>query len=390
MLCVAAKVVLIIRLPTPEDVYELTVSVAFFQNVSEVERFGFFQRQIQPFTVQTADECTIHAYHIVPLYVYDLNEAIIKLSEPSIPHVPSALSATSQRDASFDTPSFNLLSSDPNAVVILNLHGNAAHVFTSFRPQIYSSHLSISTKERPVHVITFDYRGFGLSTCSPTEEGIILDTTTIINFITDSLGIDPLRIILVGQSLGTAVAVAAVHNMTSSSDKLANPFRGIVLQSPFTSIPTLLNTYSIKGVIPPLLSPLAPYPRFQKWVISKIADRWDTASRVQELISNPRTSLDLSIVHARDDWEIPWREGRGVWDAAILGSAGSGGLTVLEGSAEAGEYETRIWESDNGRDNEAIAKKRVRWERIRYGGHNKVGLSEMGKRAVMRIVEKEA
>lgn len=118
--------------------------------------------------------------------------------------------------------------------------------------------------------------------------------------------------------------------------------------------------------------------------MSHIADRWDTAARVQHLVSNPAVPLDLSIIHARDDWEIPWREGRGVWDAAILGINGTGELRFAKGRAEDGEEEIGVWEGDSTQ-----TKKRVRWERVRYGGHNRLGTSEQGKRAVLRMVEKE-
>lgn len=127
-----------------------------------------------------------------------------------------------------------------------------------------------------------------------------------------------------------------------------------------------------------------PYPRIQKWVLSHIADHWDTAARVQQLVADPAVPLDLTILHARDDWEIPWREGRGVWDAAILGSGGTGDLTVMEGRAEQGEEEIRVWEGGSEK-----VEKRVRWERVKYGGHNKLGTWEHGKRAVLMVVEKD-
>lgn len=106
---------------------------------------------------------------------------------------------------------------------------------------------------------------------------------------------------------------------------------------------------------------------------------------MQELAANKNLPLDLTIMHARDDWEIPWREGRGVWDAAILGSAGTGELKVMDGRADDGEEEARLWEGEGN----AGVKKRVRWERVRYGGHNRLGTWEQGKRAVLRMVEKD-
>ena len=99
--------------------YAHKINPTLFQNLSDVEQFGFLHHQVQPFTVRTPDNETIHAWHILPLHLYhehqeelvDQNDFGLKTSESVI-----------------DTVAFKLLANDTNAHVILNFHGNAGAV----------------------------------------------------------------------------------------------------------------------------------------------------------------------------------------------------------------------------------------------------------------------
>jgi pimeloyl-ACP methyl ester carboxylesterase len=370
--------------------YAHKVNPTLFQNLSDVEQFGFLHHQVQPFTVRTPDNETIHAWHILPLHLYhehqeelvDQNDFGLKTSESVI-----------------DTVAFKLLANDTNAHIILNFHGNAAHLASAWRPAAYIQQLGLSTPERPLHVITFDYRGFGLSTGSPTEAGLTTDAEALLSFLTGltpnssptrsarrSLSVPPSSIILFGQSLGTAVATAVTHRWTLTN--ALPPFKGLILVSGFTSLPRLLETYSLKGVIPPLLPPLSRYPRLKDYVISHIADNWRTDQRIADLISHPNSapSLDLTILHAEDDWEIPWREGFGNWEAVIAAAKsttqGRGFILVDECAQEKLQTEEyagdTIW-TDGGR-------KWVRWQRARHGGHNRLAASNHAGLAVRRVL----
>jgi pimeloyl-ACP methyl ester carboxylesterase len=370
--------------------YAHKVNPTLFQNLSDVEQFGFLHHQVQPFTVRTPDNETIHAWHILPLHLYhehqeelvDQNDFGLKTSESVI-----------------DTVAFKLLANDTNAHVILNFHGNAAHLASAWRPAAYIQQLGLSTPERPLHVITFDYRGFGLSTGSPTEAGLTTDAEALLSFLTGltpnsspihsarrSLSIPPSSIILFGQSLGTAVATAVIHRWTLTNT--LPPFKGLILVSGFTSLPRLLESYSLKGVVPPLLPPLSRYPRLKDYVISHIADNWRTDQRIADLISHPNSasSLDLTILHAEDDWEIPWREGFGNWEAVIVAAKsttqGRGFILVDECAQEklqAGEYAgDTIWTDGD--------RKWVRWQRARRGGHNRLAASNHAGLAIRRVL----
>jgi pimeloyl-ACP methyl ester carboxylesterase len=371
--------------------YAHKVNPSLFQNLSDVEHFGFLHHQVQPFTMTTPDDETIYAWHLLPLHLYHEHQEELTGQDNY---------GLKRSESVIDTVAFRILANNSNAHVVLNFHGNAAHLASAWRPAAYDRQLGLSTPEKPLHVIAFDYRGFGLSTGAPTEAGLTTDAETILSFLTGlqpkspvalsaprHLSISPSNIILFGQSLGTAVATAALHRWTLLNH--LPPFKGLVLVSGFTSIPTLLDSYSMKGLVPPLLSPLSRYPRLKQYVISHIADTWPTDHRIADFVSHPNASsaLDLTILHAEDDWEIPWREGYGNWKSAIAAAKstqeGRGFILVDELAQEKlqnGEYPgDTIWTDGN--------QKWVRWERARHGGHNQLAASNHAGLAVRRVLQ---
>lgn len=271
------------------------------------------------------------------------------------------------------------------------VHGNAAHLGSAMRPSIYRTMLGLSTPSNPVHVFAIDYRGFGVSSGSPTEEGLITDGVSLLNFLTAGpLKVPPSRIAIVGQSLGTAVSAAVAERFAFGSPdstaiqpaiKDAEPFAGVILLASFSNLPNLIESYSFHGLTPPLLSPVMGYPRFQKWVIRHIVDRWDTAARVARLTgvqsADPDVSgviyteknLDMTIVHALNDADIPWYEGRRVWVAATGENVEDAPGALTYENTEAGiPGEVKVWENRVTAHDGSKVVKRVRWERVRYGG----------------------
>jgi pimeloyl-ACP methyl ester carboxylesterase len=371
-------------------IYFHKANPSLFQNLSDVEQFGFLNHQVQPFTVKTPDNETIHAWHILPLHLYhEHQEELTNQDDFGLKPAESVI----------DTVSFQLLANDPNAHVIVNFHGNAAHLASSWRPAAYDRQLALSTAQKPLHVISFDYRGFGLSTGSPTEAGLTTDGESVLSFLTGlkpknseapsappSLSIAPSNIIFFGQSLGTAVATATLHRWTLVHHR--PPIKGLILVAGFTSIPKLLDAYSMGGVVPPFLRPLSRYPRLKQYVISHIADTWSTDKRIADFVSHPKSSpyLDLTILHAEDDREIPWREGYGNWESAIAAAKstteGRGFILVDEIAQEKlqdGEYPgDTIWTDGS--------QKWVRWARARRGGHNRLAASNHAGLAVRRVL----
>jgi len=56
-------------------------------------------------------------------------------------------------------------------------------------------------------VFAFDYRGFGDSSGTPTEEGLYEDAAAAYAYLSRAERVPPSRVILAGRSLGSAVAV---------------------------------------------------------------------------------------------------------------------------------------------------------------------------------------
>lgn len=353
--------------------YAHKANPTYWEDLNNTEQYGFIHHQIQPFTITTPDNVTLFAWHILPTHLYHEHEAALK-AQPEFGLKPFEEASKSV--------GLQLLLKDPNAISVVSFHGNAAHIASNYRPSAYQLALGMSTREKPVHVIAFDYRGFGLSTGSPTEEGVIQDAVALVSALTGYTAeggkgeagvqqhIDPSRIILVGQSMGTFISTAFYHEWVLKLGRA--PFRALVLIASFPSLTDLLEAYSFKGITPPVLSPLMGYPGLQTWLLSKIQDKWDASSRLVELAGTPEVQLNLVMLHARNDVEIPWRQGRANWDH-VLAAASNGKIDIPR------DLDHEEFTSEDGR-------KHLRWERVRHGGHNRIQTSEQVRLSLLRLI----
>jgi len=73
-------------------------------------------------------------------------------------------------------------------------------------------------------IFIFDYRGYGHSTGRPDEAGCIADGLAAQRWLADRLGIKPSEIVLMGSSLGSAVAVAVAAEQGAQALVLKNAF----------------------------------------------------------------------------------------------------------------------------------------------------------------------
>lgn len=154
--------------------------------------------------------------------------------------------------------------------------------------------------------MSIDYRGFGKSGGSPSEEGLIEDATTLVDFVLKDAGVAPERVVILGHSLGTAVASAIAEKYAQKGID----FAGVVLVSAFSSLPDMLAGYAIAGWVP-VLRPLKAWPRLLSWVMKFVVDKWPSAERLTEtarVVMKRGGHLRLSLVHAADDWDIPAEE----------------------------------------------------------------------------------
>jgi hypothetical protein len=106
--------------------------------------------------------------------------------------------------------------------VALICHGNAGNVASR------GSTLSILNHRHGLAAMAFDYRGYGRSEGKPSEHGILQDARAARRWLAARTGTPETEIVLMGRSLGGAVAVDL-----ASKDGA----RGLVLASTFTSLP---------------------------------------------------------------------------------------------------------------------------------------------------------
>jgi len=98
--------------------------------------------------------------------------------------------------------------------------------------QIYPDH----------HVFALDYRGFGDSTGTPTEDGLVLDAMTAYKFILEMFSEKNVHITVWGQSLGTGVATKLCRQI-SEDTTMSKSLKCLVLDVPFTDIVSGASTY---------------------------------------------------------------------------------------------------------------------------------------------------
>ncbi|KAK5657436.1 hypothetical protein OQA88_3008 [Cercophora sp. LCS_1] len=329
--------------------YAHKIHTLWFHDINKPEKWGFAKNQVTPFSLKTCDDQTLYAWHVLPLPLYGRHEETLASQ-------PTGFCPDFTKTASF-------------------LHGNAGHIAQAIRPTSYHA----LTDTSPHHILAIDYRGFGHSSGSPTEKGLIIDACTAINFALNTAKIPPSRIVLLGQSLGTAVASGAAEYFA----KEGIDFAGVVLVAGFSSLPTMLSRYSIAGYVP-VLAPFRATPWLLKQLMKRIVDKWETAERWREVVGMVRERggrLNLQLVHARNDWDIPAHEDDKIFEKAVRGLVGE-----TEGFEE--EKKRRAKEREGWRSTVWMeGGVTVRQELVPYGGHNDLMFYAPTVLAVLRAFE---
>ena len=111
---------------------------------------------------------------------------------------------------------------DPAGAVLVS-HGNAGSI---------EHRLPLATEFHGMGlaVLLFDYRGYGRSEGSPTEQGLYLDAEAAYAFLTEEEAFPAERIVAYGESLGAAVAIELATR---------RPLAGLIAESGFTSLPDM-------------------------------------------------------------------------------------------------------------------------------------------------------
>jgi abhydrolase domain-containing protein 12 len=231
------------------------------------EMFGFLRGRVTTFNIFSSDGTPLHAWHILPFAVY------LKYSS-AVTQQPVGLSP----DVT-DTLGFQSLRNDPRAVLAIHFHGAGGNMGSGHRIPNYRA-LAAGSPER-IHVLTFDYRGFGNTPGVPTEDGLIQDAIAVVGWALNVAKVPPSRILIFGQSLGTAVNMAVAEHFAMQHDPVI--FAGHILVAPFVDLPTLATTYKIAGILP-ILSLVAQHPVLVTyWLhLSWTCPHWQQRTRSRE------------------------------------------------------------------------------------------------------------
>lgn len=163
------------------------------------------------------------------------------------------------------------------APTILYFHGNAGNLSDRLETIAFLRTL-------PANVLAVDYRGYGQSEGRPSEEGVYRDAEAAYDYLTRERGVAPERIVVLGQSLGTAVAVDLATK---------RPVAGLILESGFPSAPRLAQR-----------ALWLPGLRFV------IRARFDSAAKLKQI------HVPVLVAHCRQDPVIPYEMGEELYAAA--------------------------------------------------------------------------
>jgi pimeloyl-ACP methyl ester carboxylesterase len=149
---------------------------------------------------------------------------------------------------------------------LLLLHGNAGNISHRFEK------LAI-LRDIGVDVLIIDYRGYGKSEGKPSERGLYRDAEAAYDYLTRQRGLDPDRVWLYGESLGSAVAVELAARRKVG---------GVILEAAFTSI----------GDVGQAMWPFLP----MRWVLGQ---RFHSLGRIAKI------QAPILLLHSRDDEYFP-------------------------------------------------------------------------------------
>jgi len=127
-------------------------------------------------------------------------------------------------------------------VTILTFHGNAGNIGHRLPiAKVLANDLQCTT-------LMLEYRGYGLSTGTPTEKGLAIDAQTGLDYIRNREDLKSNNIVVYGQSLGGAISIDLVAKNKGTGD-----IKGLMLENTFLSIAKM-----IPNVMPAarLLTPL--------------------------------------------------------------------------------------------------------------------------------------
>ena len=161
---------------------------------------------------------------------------------------------------------------------LLFCHGNAGNL--SHRVEI----IEIFNKLN-LNVFIFDYRGYGRSLGSPSEQGLYRDAQAAYQYLLSRNDIDKDKIVIYGKSIGANVAINLASKVSAAC---------LISESGFTS------AYDMGKKLFPYL-PI-------KWIITT---KFDAIEKIK------RINIPKLIIHSQNDEIVPFKLGEKLFEAAL-------------------------------------------------------------------------
>jgi fermentation-respiration switch protein FrsA (DUF1100 family) len=173
---------------------------------------------------------------------------------------------------------------------ILVLHGNAENLSTHVNSVLWLI-------GEGFNLFIFDYRGYGKSQGSPSIKGVHLDAEAALKTVLSLPQVDNEQIVVLGQSIGGAIAVYTVAN-TPYKDKIAT----LVIDSAFSSYRLIAREKLAQVFI--------TWP-FQYPLSYLISDSYSPIRYIQNVSPVP-----VLIIHGDKDPVVPMHHGQMLYKAA--------------------------------------------------------------------------
>lgn len=361
-----ASVFLVLRVPWIEHhaVYMHRLQLIGRKDLNHPGQFGFAHRQVTPFFIGTKDGIKLHVWHILPIAL----------------HYKNATRLVTQGRSGGDfskTLNFQLLRDDPEARLVIHTHGSSGALAAYCRTECYRVLSSIAPSK--IHVLAFDYRGFGLSSGSPTEQGLLVDAQAVFQWATEVAGIPAQRIVLFGQSMGSGVAIALTRCI--AVQKI--PIGGLIITGTFTDVPTMLSEYrTFLGLR--VFGPFAKFPSLMTICTRGMRNKWPNRDRLVEIVRHS-PSYHIQIFHTDDDPIVPWSQSNVLFESTIIAASE---VKMNRDEFKKGKAERKVEIDEGGWYVEwSTSRGLIRQEVPRYGGHDRIMSHNQIAMAVMRAFQ---
>jgi|SRR5579872_411768 len=177
---------------------------------------------------------------------------------------------------------------------IIFFHGNAGNISMRFD--------MIKFLYNYCSIVIFDYRSYGKSSghnVDLSESTLYLDAKAIWNYVTLTLQYKPSSISLFGESLGCAICIKLVYELS----KTHNPFNyphSLILNSPFYSLAAMINTIFSKINLLPIGQ-----------IISSV---YGLEYQSKDLIKYLNHYTKILIAHSMRDEIVPFEQGKKLYE----------------------------------------------------------------------------